>query len=105
MDTAHCSLIVNVVCCLVSVLRSVEVMDLDVCVEEGSTNDPENPALKRASKTCNNCSETDRKVLKQLNYLGGNCIRLGFCACQMRATSCSCAGERTSGPSTEINSS
>ena len=26
--------------------------------------DPENPALNRASKTCNNCSETDRKSTK-----------------------------------------
>ena len=32
-------IIVNVVCCLVSVLRSVEVMVLDVCVDEGSTNE------------------------------------------------------------------
>ena len=35
--------------------------------------DPENPALNRASKTCNNFQKLTEKVLKLLNYLGGNC--------------------------------
>ena len=35
---------------------------------------PENPALNRASKTCNNfVQKLTEKVLKLLNYLGGNC--------------------------------